>query len=181
MGETFVLDGRSVAEAHLYMDIRGCEPGRRGHRLESLDGDLVAVYECRCGGAQDLQRFVFKVLDDPLSVEGFGGDEPSRIIGPGEFLLHSDELARKLPASPAGLDKDQLRTGRYLIDRAAGCVREVIKFIPEGDDAVPSDAFRSTRGKEAYLASVGRFSRPRLEAIAKAYEGIAAKYAEAMG
>ena len=28
MTEIYVLDGRSVAEAHLYMDIRGCEMGR---------------------------------------------------------------------------------------------------------------------------------------------------------
>jgi WD40 repeat protein len=172
-----IIDCRSVAEAHLYLDIRGCEPGRRGHRLETIDGELVAVYECRCAGVQ--QRFQFKVLDDPLGVEGFGGDEPSRILGPGELLLHANELASRMPGSPAGLDVPQIRAGHQLVRRAAACVREVLKFVPAGEEDVPSSAFTSTRGKEAYLASVGRFSQGRLEAVARAYEGVAARFAEA--
>lgn len=165
-----ILKGRSVAENHLYLDIAGCEPGRRGHRLETHQGELVSVYTCRCNGSE--RTFYFQVNDDPLAEE----PGPSRILGPGQFLLHAERLARGIPASPDGLDASQLAEGHRRIQTAATCLRDVLAFIPPDEDCVPASAFRSIAGKEAYLAEAGRFRRFRIEAVARAYERIAGTY-----
>ena len=181
MPDIYALDGRSVAEANLYMDIRGCAPGWRGHRIVLEYGVLLSVYECKLG--DQWHTFRFRVLDDPLAVEGFGGEEPSRIICPGEFLLHAQELAERVPATTKGMTARQVRAGNYYIERAVECLKEVFKFIPASEEFVPQQAFSSKRGLEAFQASsgrLGRFGRLRLEAVLSVYQSIATEYAKAL-
>ncbi|MGY2062998.1 hypothetical protein ACW9HQ_49610, partial [Nocardia gipuzkoensis] len=58
---------------------------------------------------------------------------------------------------------------RTALATAVAAVAEVVKFIPEGMDTVPADAFTSAVGRAAHSRESGRFTRARLEATASAY------------
>jgi len=175
MSEPFILDTRSVAENQLYMDVHGCEPGVRGHRLESIGSDLVAVYTCQIPGEKEQRTFHFKVPEDLRRVDGFG-DEPSRILGPGQLLLHAFAITPSRPANRFKLSDDRRRVGEYQAERAADIVGEVIKFVPDGREAVPRGAFRTAHGLRAHDDCPSRFTRSRLARIATLYECIAADH-----
>jgi hypothetical protein len=167
------LPCRSVAEAHLFLDIIGCDPRQRDHRLEDWDDKLVSVYVCMLEG--EPRTFWFESPENPL-IEGFGGDEPSQIIDPGQFLLHADRLSKSVPAGPSDLDPSVHEVAARRLDEAADCIDEVIKFIPEGEHQVPEEAFFSPLGKVAYYQEPGRFRRARLEAVAQTYRDIALRF-----
>jgi hypothetical protein len=162
-----MLRARTVAEAHLYMDLRGAEPGPRGHRLEARGDALVSVYQARCEGTP--QRFEF-VIDEPEARHGLYGDEvASSIVGPGEFLAWSDLLSRAVPAEVDGLDRASRAEARRRMALAVACVEEILKFVPAGGDQVPEAAFRSDLDLAVRAAEPGRFRRERLEAVLTAW------------
>jgi hypothetical protein len=177
---------RTSAEAHLYMDLHGCSCGRggfdRGSEVVALDdGDLARRYTGACAGCGTPREFVFRLPTEatmpPAGRVSFGGDEPSQLIDPGEWLSIADGYAAQAPADPAGLTPEQVRRGRAALDRAAAALDEVLKFVPEGADAVPADAFFSDRGREAFAGEPGRFRRDRLAAVRDAYAGLAGQFA----
>jgi hypothetical protein len=167
------LPCRSVAEAHLFLDLIGCDPKERHHRLEDWDDKLVAVYLCVLDG--EPRTFWFESPENPL-IEGFGGDEPSQIIDPGQFLLHANRLAKSVPGDPSDLDSSAHSIAAQRLDEAADSIDEVIKFIPEGEHKVPEDAFFTPLGKVTYMQEPGRFRRSRLEAVAQTYRSIANRF-----
>ena len=61
-----MLVARTVAEAHLYMDLQGADPGRP-HKLVDRDGTLVAVYDCRIGETR--HTYEFQVLDSQAGLD----------------------------------------------------------------------------------------------------------------
>ena len=144
-----LLTARSVEEAHLYMDLRGGDRQGREHALVSRDGALVSTYRCLCGGAP--REFHFDI-PNPTASGLYGGDAPSTLIDPGEFLDRADAFARQ-----------------NRLPEAAACLDEVLKFIPAGADAVPASAFRSETGRALYDHESGRFTRSRLVAVAETY------------
>lgn len=169
------LPCRSVAEAHLFLDLVGCDRTERHHRLEDWDDKLIAAYACILDG--EPRTFWFESPENPL-IEGFGGPEPSQIIDPGQFLLHADRLSKSIPsADPSDLDPSVHALAAQRLDEAADAVEEVIKFIPEGEHQVPEDAFFTPLGKVTYLQEPGRFRRARLEAVAQTYRSIARRFA----
>lgn len=173
-----MLYARTNAEAHLYMDLHPCACGEPAFDRTSVlveRGDaLASIYEGTCPACGSARLFEF-LLPDALPKPGilFGSDEPSQIICPGEFLAYSDQLARRIPASPSGLDPAARSEARRVLERAIAALDEVMKFIPSGQDLVPVGSFRSPAGKEAYLAEPGRLSRGRLGAVREAYAEIA--------
>jgi hypothetical protein len=169
-----LLTARSVEEAHLYMDLRGAEPGMRGHRLVARGADLIAVYTAACHG--EMRTFEFDV-PKPVAARGLFGDEaPSTIIGPGEFLSVADRMSKSVPAVAEGLAPAQIEEARRRLRVAAACLDEIVKFVPAGHDRVPPSAFTSETDQEVYEREPGRFSKARLEAVAAAYRQMLSRY-----
>jgi hypothetical protein len=169
-----MLVARSVAEAHLYLDLRGASRSDRPSRLELRGDDLVTVYEADCEGVR--RRFEFLIPNPEARSGTYGDGEPSTVIGPGEFLAWSDHVARTVPADPAGLGTADRAEARRRLEVAADCVEEVVKFIPADADTVPADAFRSAFDQSVRELEPGRFSRDRLTAIAQTYRRLAAGF-----
>lgn len=177
-----MLVARSSPECHLYMELRPCACGEArfapASRTESRGEDLVAVYDGACPRCGAARRFEF-VLDPelPPPPPAFGGASPSRIICPGEFLRAAAAAAAVVPASTAGLSAQQRLAARLQLERAVAAMREVLKFVPAGEDRVPTSALTSSDGRRAYLAEPGRFRTLRLAAVLEAYEQGLARYA----
>jgi hypothetical protein len=161
------LLARTSAEAHLYMDFTPCEAcgylGFSGtHASMLVDGRVQSRYEGLCPRCGTERRFVFRVPDElrlPRQHEiEFGDRVPSELLDPGEWLVIADLASRRAPAPDA---QD--------LQLAAAAIDEVVKFIPEGADAVPPEAFRTDTGRGRYAKEPGRFRRRRLEAVANAY------------
>lgn len=171
-----VLPARTVAEAHLYMDLRGAEPGARGQRLVQAGNELVSVYEARCHDDPAPTRFAFLVEDVTAPPWQYGGAAPSKIIAPDEFMVWADLLSKKVPASAEGLDPEQRRRHKLMLESAASCLLEAAKFIPPGAERVPEGAMALRDRWEKLQITPGRFDRPRLEIVAKTYRDIAARF-----
>jgi hypothetical protein len=169
-----VLVARSVAEAHLYLDLEGCDRAARRHRLVAQGDGLASVYECTCGGQP--RTFTFRI-DAPEPAEGLYGDaQPSSLIGPGAWLEHADRLARSVPASPDGLSDADRAAARLRVTEAAECVAEVLKFVPAGAEGVPEGAFRTDAERAVLQREPGRFRAQRLEAVLHAYRKLTARF-----
>ncbi|MFG3248154.1 hypothetical protein [Streptomyces sp. NPDC048187] len=159
-----MLIARSLQEAHLYMDLHpcGCGAGQfaREHRLEDRDGALTAVFEGTCPQCGRARSFVFRMADElPPAPPAFGGDEPSHIIDPGEFMWISDEIStesglRLLNTAPA-----EHRAIRPATAYAIAALEEVAKFLPPDQDRIPQERFVSERGRALYAKDAGRFTR----------------------
>jgi hypothetical protein len=169
-----MMFARSVAEAHLFMDLRGAEPGPRNHALIARGDDLVATYRPKIDGVE--HRFEFDI-PEPMPKGGmFGGPEPSKIIGPAEFLAHADAVASTVPGSADRLSPAQRNEASRRLGVALACLDEVMKFIPPGQDAVPESAFVSDRDRELRAKEPGRYSRVRLLAVAGAYRNLVQQF-----
>jgi hypothetical protein len=172
-----VLVSRSSPECHLYIRLHPCECGERAlvttHQLVSGDAGLLARYKgaCKCG-RQRAFEFVLDPETPPL--DAFGGERPSRIVCPGEFALHSDQLATRWPAAVDGIRPADLPRARDDLAWAIRALEEVVKFIPPGADAVPASAFTSESGRAAHAAEPGRFRAIRLNARLGAYRQLLA-------
>jgi hypothetical protein len=179
MNKAARLVARSASECHLYIELHPCscgeppEPGR--HRLQSRDDGLVAVYEMTCRRCGATHRVEFAMGDEIAPLGAFGGQTPSQIIDPGEFLAVADAAAQQVPADADRLDDAGRGRARSWINRAAAAVAEALKFIPAGEDRVPRGALRSVQGAALYEQEPGRFRRSRLEAVLQAYRDAAAK------
>ncbi|MBX7270186.1 hypothetical protein KIF24_31955 [Micromonospora sp. Llam7] len=172
------LLSRTNAEAHLYMDLHPCSCGATGFPRQSTvvtldDGDLASRYTGACVGCGQEREFVFRLPPLVAPAGGgfrYGGDEPSQLLDPGEWLLVSDAYAGQVPAQPSAGEAGQ--RARAALSRAVAALDEVGKFIPTGADAVPPDAFTSDRGRQLHQREPGRFRRDRLAAIRDAYAGL---------
>jgi hypothetical protein len=150
---------RSSAEAHLYMDRQPCVCGESAferHAAVISDGDaLCSRYAGTCQRCGVPRTFVFELPDavQPVSARlAYGGDEPSRLLDPGEWLEIADEHAARTPAT--------------LRDRAIAraALEEVMKFLPPGAERIPDDVFFTDRGRALLSAAPDRLARDQLEA-----------------
>lgn len=164
---------RSVAEAHLYMDLRPCECGqarfaRRGAVVALDDGDLASRYSGECGGCGQHREFTFRLPAEPVVAPHgvrYGGDEPSQLLDPGEWLTVAETYARSVSVPTRQIPTRQAEPSLL---RAIAALDEVAKFIPSGEDAVPVHAF-TERGRDIHRQEPGRFRRDRLAAVRAAY------------
>ncbi|TCB90683.1 hypothetical protein E0H26_26700 [Micromonospora zingiberis] len=168
---------RTNAEAHLYLDLHACSCGstrfpRHSAVVALADGDLASRYTGACEGCGEEREFLFRLPPTPDGTGGgfrYGGDEPSQLLDPGEWLLVSDAYAGSVPTESGGEAGQQAQAA---LARAVAALDEVVKFIPAGADTVPAGAFLSDRGRQLHQREPGRFRRDRLAAVRAAYAGL---------
>ncbi|MFI7026224.1 hypothetical protein [Micromonospora sp. NPDC049900] len=171
---------RTNAEAHLYMDLRPCSCGdarfpRQSAVVALADGELASRYTGACAGCGREREFVFRLppgLGTPGTGFRYGGDEPSELLDPGEWLLVADAYAGQVSANADG---DSGPPARAALTRAVAALDEVGKFIPADRDAVPPETFASDRGRHLHRREPGRFRRDRLRAVRETYAGMLAQ------
>ncbi|MFG2062018.1 hypothetical protein ACGFIK_11430 [Micromonospora sp. NPDC048871] len=164
---------RANAEAHLYMDLHACSCGstrfpRHSSVVVLADGDLASRYTGACEGCGEEREFVFRLPATPTDAGGgfrYGGDEPSQLLDPGEWLLVADAYAASVPAETTG---EAAQRARAALTRAVAALDEVVKFAPDGAE-IPGAAFVSDRGRQLHQREPGRFRRERLAAVRGAY------------
>jgi hypothetical protein len=176
---------RSSAEAHLYMRLQPCDTcGETEFDPDSsvvmVDGELASRYSGACPRCGTIREFTFLLPDevifpDELEPE-FGDDRPSQLLDPGDWMWLADATAGAAPAEPTGLSEAERRDALIDLRTAAAAVGEVLKFIPDGADEVPSEAFRSARGRAVYAREPGRFRRGRLVVVRDTYREISDRF-----
>lgn len=173
-----MLVARSSLECHLFIELHPCECGEARlettHRLESWDVGLVAIYEGTCPRCRRARQFEFELDPELVPANKFGGSAPSMIVDAGQYLAVADDAARRVPAELASLDDDTRAQARWWIGRAVSALEEVLKFVPEGGDAVPEETLFTYQGREVYAAEPGRFRKARLDAVLAAYRELGA-------
>ncbi|MFD6099173.1 hypothetical protein ACFVWN_07935 [Nocardiopsis flavescens] len=163
-----MLEARSIAEAHLYLEIQVCETCNlrwdgSQHSLRTLGDRPVAVYSVSCSSCGAQRQWEFLMPREPLPPGALGGTEPSKIMDPGEFHAASDvyfALARDAveQAVPGEYEKVAI-----LLRRSIHALAEVPKFIPPAEDRVPAELIVSEVGRASYLRNPDRFVRDRIE------------------
>lgn len=177
-----MLVSRSTEESHLYMHLHPCECGEddfdwHDHEIVSGNGWLVSIYSGECGRCGRSRSFEFALAPEPSPPPpALGGSTPSQIIDPAEFLAIARRLAATVPADPARVDDDEFHRARDALAFAIASVEEVLKFIPDGAEAVPAQAFRSVAGRRLYRDAPERFTRTRLAASGEAYRRLLSDY-----
>jgi hypothetical protein len=157
---------RSRDEAHLYLDLHPCE---RCHRsdvdwqdaLTHDDGAPARRYFGVCPGCGEQREFTFRLpekpaLPGPDDLVFFGGPEHSQLFDAGEWRMIADAAIQEGSAPSDSHTRDERRRAFALGVAALG---EVLKFIPEGVDAVPESAFWTPHGRAAYEENPRRFER----------------------
>ncbi len=162
---------RSNAEAHMFMDRRPCACGDiefdRQSAVMNDGGVLCSRYFGTCRTCGEEREIIFELPQTQLPIGNevqFGGRDPSRLLDPGEWMAISEYYAKLEPGTPDDLD----------IARAA--LEEVIKFLPDGSERVPDEAFWTERGRAVRDREPGRFRRERLAAVLDVYRKQLAKY-----
>lgn len=168
---------RTNAEAHLYMDLHPCSCGEarfeRRSAVVTIDGDLASRYTGACARCGSERRFEFRLPGEilpPLTTGvRFGGDAPSQLLDPGEWLAVADDCARRVATDGSGLDGIARGDARRLLTTAIAALDEVCKFKPPAAAEIPASAFTSARGRAIHDAEPGRFRAARLEVVRATY------------
>lgn len=177
-----MLVSRSAEESQLYMDLKPCRAcGERGfswsdHYLESRASQLVSRYTGVCDSCGDQFEFEFELRRDELNPEGFGGATPSQIIDPGQFLALARAAAEMVPAEPARCEPEERENTVSTLLFAIAAIEEAAKFVPDGEDAVPPDAFVTDDSRAVYAADPLSFQSDRLQVIADSYRQVYERY-----
>ncbi|MGX2993616.1 hypothetical protein JNUCC64_04855 [Streptomyces sp. JNUCC 64] len=163
-----MLTARSSSEAHLYMDLHPCECGSsdfdRRHRLEERDDDLVTIYEGTCQKCGRLRTFIFHMPDEiPPPPPAFGGAESSKIIDPGEFAEVAFRTSESAGIQLLNTPETEHHKFRDMVAYSISALEEVLKFIPDGQSAVPAGSFTSEVGRNRYQRDPGNFTREIIE------------------
>jgi hypothetical protein len=149
-----------------------------------VDGDLASRYRGTCPDCGLAREYVFRIpeviLMPPDDRVRFGGEHPSELIDPGEWIWFADHVTTRVPADPAEVAAAERARCRHELAMAVAALDEVLKFIPPGAGEVPVDAFWTDRGREVYQKRPGRFARGALLAVRDAYQQIVDAYGRAM-
>jgi hypothetical protein len=166
---------RTFDEAYLYMELRPCVCGEPefDKTTASMIEDEATVhrYSGHCPNCGRERRFTFRMPDEPPRISFdlvYGwGDEPSRLLDPGEWLAVADLFEANARAELTGVDiadEDRLTRIFYQLSAAIAATEEAAKFLPSGAERVPEEAFRSQPGRQRYELAPERFQRTNLEA-----------------
>ena len=189
------LTARTLAEARLYLvlgadeDLDGPEepPGEQVEHVEPVEGP--EGWTLRSGR---VAVFVPYASEAEARDEGeLFGVGLSELLDPGQWHLAAAGYARRALADDLEFAEEpgdeqpgdeELRDGQpgggvpYLRvvrgwEAARDAVREVLKFLPPGEDQVPEEAFWTETGLAARAAEPERFRRDRLTEDVALYQG----------
>lgn len=167
-----MLLSRSSPECRLYIALHPCSCGDSTvppHRMRMAEGELVAEYAGACPSCGKGRRFQFALhAEMPPPPPAFGGDMPSGIVCPGQFLAHADALAAAVPAAATGVEPGARARAAARLAEAIAAIDEVTKHLL-GADELAADGVWSEAGRRMYAQEPGRFRRARLEAVRAAY------------
>lgn len=159
---------RTRDEALLYLDLTPCACGSVETPWDSavvgVGDDLAVAYVGVCADCGAEREHVFGLPERETAPDGwptFGGPEPSQLIDAGEWLWVADHVASSVPPDP--------EEGARALSMARAAVEEVLKFVPEGWDRVPEQAFWTDRGSRMHTAEPGRFRVERLLVVRDTY------------
>jgi hypothetical protein len=165
---------RTFDEIFLFMELRPCVCGET--RFEDRTSATVTVagapaerFTGRCAGCGRPRQFTFRLPDSAPTVSPevrYGPDGlPSSLLDAGEWLgvseLYELGAREELDELDPG-DEARVTRAYYLLTSARAALDEVVKFLPDGADAVPEGAFWSQPGRLVYEATPDRFTRERL-------------------
>jgi hypothetical protein len=178
---------RTSAEAHLYMALNPC-PGCGDEQFHVavhttlVGGDLLTRYTGPCRTCAAAREFSFAIEDSEDSEDvddvEFGGPEPSTLIDAGQWLTCAERVIASTPTTMLGVSEDEWRARRFMFRAAAESVGEVLKFIPDGAQGVPSHAFWTDDGRAARDRTPDRFRRAHLDRLRAACLELTARYAD---
>jgi len=166
---------RTFDEIYLYLDLRPCICGETqlDDRVSSsitVDGVPAERISGRCANCGRSRQFTFQMPPGPPEISfdiAYGrGDEPSRLLDPGEWLGVSELYAVAADEQIGELDPtddEAVTRAYYLLSSSRAALDEVLKFLPPGGDEVPEGAFWSQAGRLVYETASDRFTRASLE------------------
>ncbi len=171
---------RSARECLLFLQLHPCacgapNPAKSGG-VVSTGAGLAARYAGTCAKCGRESRFEFVLHPETPPLDAYGLEAPSQLICPGQFAMHSDELASRWPGEPAQIPNVSRGVAREELTWAMRDLEEVAKFMRDG--AVPESAFTSEAGRALYRAQPGRFRSLRLQARIEAYRRLVAALSE---
>jgi len=152
-------------------------------RMSPADGSIVTRYVGPCRTCHAERDFRFRIDDEgaspPLAAgePEFGRTEPSGLIDAGQWLRCADRILAATPSSVLGVSEEEWRERRYLFKAAAESVAEVLKFVPDGADAVPERSFWTDDGRAERDRAPDRFRRDTLEHLRLACLELASRFA----
>ncbi|HKQ79127.1 MAG TPA: pentapeptide repeat-containing protein [Blastocatellia bacterium] len=156
----------------------GCG-NREVDRVETFraGGRLLVIVSCQ--NCQSSRKFRFTTRNYPLDVtpsrHELGGSEPSSVIRPAQFVGEFDRLSQEVVWEPEGLAPAEWRANLSALHQAATCLVELLKFIPDGADAVPAAAHDKAGCADAQ-ARPERYRRARLAAELDRYRELFARH-----
>jgi hypothetical protein len=163
---------RSYDEIYLYMGLRPCTCGaaefvERTSTPVTVKDEPGERFTDRCRGCGRQREFTFARPPVPSELSfdvRYGEDDPSQIIDPGEWLGVAELYAgagREEPDDDAS--EDEIVEFYRMLTVSLAALDEVVKFLPDGADMVPGEAFWSRPGLLVYEMVPDRFTRASLE------------------
>jgi hypothetical protein len=162
---------RTFDEVYLYLDTRPCicgvsELNDRSTGPAIRDGVRRVRIGGRCAGCGRPREFNFTMPIEPPKVAFdvcYGeGDEPSKLLDPGEWLgvsdLYAAAAADQLENADLA-DAGELARAYNLLTSSVAALDEVMKFIPADGDTPPEGAFWTQGGRLLFEAMPERFER----------------------
>jgi len=151
---------RSFPEAELFISLQPCEVcGEAALEVQgfALGDDFRAVHTT-CGNCTNQRDYDFRFPVEPAS-GWFGGDQPSELVDPGQWLMLADLALEELPPDATqAVDED-----RSQAEFACAATEEAMKFLRPDEDRVSPYAFWTQSGYEMYQSAEWRFERDWLE------------------
>lgn len=110
---------------------------------------IVSCPDCRSS-----RKLSFRMRSHPpspsLERRELGGSEPSSVIRPIQFVEELDRVSAGVVWEPEKLAPGEWYANLSAINRAATCVVELLKFVPDGADSVPDSALDKTDRADAH-------------------------------
>ncbi|WP_238016522.1 hypothetical protein KZZ52_27830 [Dactylosporangium sp. AC04546] len=175
------LPARSRVECLLYIELHPCPCGQADvdwarPRESRIDGRRAATFDGDCHGCGTSRGFQFHLPDEPVAPPAFGGAEPSRIIGPHEFLALGRRAEAAVAGDPARLPIASAEAALHVLTVAIAAHEEVVKFIPPDGPAVPREAFTSDAARSAFDHAPDGYDRAALTARLADYRTLERAY-----
>jgi hypothetical protein len=148
---------RSPGECLIYLGFVPCaECGKAALEPTGFEPyQRVWAYEAECAECGAVASFRFEVIDP---------GQPSRLLDAGQFLVYAEQIGELIPAER---DIGLIQPGDAVeeLDEAIGAVREALRFVPDGADAVPREALWAPESLTRYDADPEMFGRRMLLAL----------------